>query len=381
MNFQLVKPAILLYLKSALKIKHQYQPFSDPDFKTLLKIKLLKMKKRYMTTVALLLTFGSIGATPKDKVEFKNNEKDKKVEVFVGGKFFTAFIYPDNIEKQSLYPIMSASGKTITRGYPLNPRSFERTDHPHHVGLWFNFGDVNGLDFWNNSYAIKAADKPKYGTVVFKKIVSENPARGELVTSSDWVDVNRKVLLNEESSFVFSGTGNLRTIERTTKLTAVQQVTFNENKEGLIGLRVDRAFEEPVTKPEKFLDAQGNMTEVAVLNNEGVNGVYRNAEGVKGGDVWGKRTPWVALRATKEGEVITIVILDHPKNVNYPAWSHARGYGLFATNNMGGRMMDKNAAAVKVVLKPGETIVFKHKILIGGDMTDAEINTFAKEFK
>ena len=284
------------------------------------------------------------------------------------------------MEKQSLYPIVTASGKTITRGFPLNPRPFERTDHPHHVGLWVNFGDVNGLDFWNNSFAIDSAEKPKYGSVKFKKIVSENPEKGELVTSSDWVDINNRVLLNEESSFTFSGSADLRTIERTTKLVAAQVVTFTENKEGLIGLRLDRAFEEPSVKPDKFLDANGIVTEVPLMNNEGVNGVYRNAEGIKGGDVWAKRSPWVALRAEKEGEVITIVILDNPKNINYPAWSHARGYGLFATNNMAGRKVDPNASEVKVVLKPGETIVFKHKVVIGGDLTDDQINAIAKDF-
>lgn len=339
------------------------------------------MKLKVSAVLILIFAITSLQAAKNLKVEFKNNDKEKKVEVFVDGKLFTAYIYPDNMEKQSLYPIVSASGKMITRGYPMNPRPFERTDHPHHVGLWFNFGDVNGLDFWNNSFAIKAADKPKYGTVKFKKIVSENPKNGELVTASEWVDVNNKVLLNEESTFTFSGANNMRTIERTTKLTAVQPVTFTENKEGLIGLRLDRAFEEPATKPEKFLDANGIETEVPVLNNEGVNGVYRNAEGVSGGAVWGKRSPWVALRADKQGEVITIVIIDNPKNPNYPAWSHARGYGLFATNNLGGRAFDKNASPVKLELKPGESVVFKHKIVIGGDLTDTEINSIAKSFK
>ena len=338
------------------------------------------MKLSVVAVLALFLSIGVSEAAKSSKVEFKNKEQDKKVEVFVDGKFFTAYIYPDNMEKQSLYPIVSASGKTITRGYPMNPRPFERTDHPHHVGLWFNFGDVNGLDFWNNSFAIKAADKPKYGTVKFKKIVSENPKKGELITASEWVDVNNKVLLNEETTFTFSGSGNLRTIERASKLTAAQEVTITENKEGLIGLRLDRAFEEPATKPEKFLDANGIETEVPVLNNAGVNGVYRNAEGVSGGAVWSKRSPWVALRADKEGEILTIVILDNPKNPNYPAWSHARGYGLFATNNFGGRAFDKNAEPVKIVLKAGESIVVKHKIVIGGDLKDADINTIAKKF-
>ncbi|HEY3369439.1 MAG TPA: PmoA family protein [Prolixibacteraceae bacterium] len=339
------------------------------------------MKTFWISALALLLAVNMSQASKKEKVEFKNDNSGKKVEVYVGGQFFTAYIYPDNMEKQSLYPIASASGKLITRGYPLNPRPFERTDHPHHVGLWFNFGNVNGLDFWNNSFAIKPEDKPKYGTVRFRKIVSENPSRGMLVTQSDWVDVNDKVLLNEEATFVFEGVGNLRSIERTTQLTARQTVTFDENKEGLIGLRVDRAFEEPSKTPDKFLDARGNVTEVPVMNNEGVNGVYRNAEGVSGGEVWSKRSPWVALRAVKEGEVITIAIIDHKDNVNYPAWSHARGYGLFATNNLGGRAFDKNATPVKVVLKEGQSIVFKHKIIIAGDLSDAEINKLAKDFK
>ncbi|MDP3431733.1 MAG: PmoA family protein [Bacteroidota bacterium] len=338
--------------------------------------------KTFCITAVVLLFAANVGqAAKKEKVEFKNFESEKKVEVFVGGKLFTAFIYPDNMEKQSLYPIASASGKLITRGYPLDPRPFERTDHPHHVGLWLNFGDVNGLDFWNNSFAIKAADKPKYGTVKFRKVVSENPAKGTLVTASEWVDVNNNVLLNEETTFVFEGTGDLRTIERTSKLTATQQVTFTENKEGLIGLRLDRAFEEPATKPDKFLDANGIVTEVPIMNNEGVNGVYRNAEGISGGDVWSKRSPWVALRANKEGEILTIVIIDNAKNPNYPAWSHARGYGLFATNNLGGRAFDKNAAPVKIILNEGESIVFKHKIVIGGDLSDSEINKLSKNFK
>jgi hypothetical protein len=338
------------------------------------------MKQILLSVMISILSVSLLQAAKSQKVEFKNKVQEKKVEVFLDGKFFTSYIYPDNVEKQSLFPIVSASGKTITRGYPLNPRPFERTDHPHHVGLWFNFGNVNGLDFWNNSFAIKPEDKPKYGTVKFKSIISENPEKGELVTSSEWVDVNNKVLLNEESTFVFSGSDNLRCIERTTKLTAIQEVTFSENKEGLLGLRVDRAFEEPATKPEKFLDANGIETEVPVLNNDGVNGVYRNAEGLKGGDVWSKRSSWVALRAEKEGEILTIVMLDNPKNPNYPAWSHARGYGLFAMNNLGGRVFDQNAAEVKVVLKPGESIVFKHKVVIGGDLTDMEINEMAKGF-
>jgi len=340
------------------------------------------MKKYfYVLGIAVLLIISSSFITKDGKVTFKQDVANKKVEVFIDGKFFTAFIYPENMEKQSLYPILSASGKAITRGYPQNPRPFERTDHPHHVGLWFNFGDVNGLDFWNNPFAIPAADKPKYGAIKFKKIIAVQEKIGTLVVGAEWVNQQGEVLLTEETTYRFSGNASMRSIERMSTLTAVKNVVFNENKEGLLGLRVDRAFEEPSTKPDKFLDANGIETLVPVLNNAGVNGVYRNAEGIKGGDVWGKRSPWVALRATKDDEIITIVVLDHPKNPNYPGWSHARGYGLFALNNLGGRVFDKNAQEVNVVLEPKQQLIFRHKVVIGGDFNDAEIAQLAKGFK
>lgn len=327
--------------------------------------------------VALLL--GCTASAPK--VEFKHDAQAKKVEVWFGDSFFTSYIYPDDIEKQVLYPITTASGKEITRGYPINPRPFERTDHPHHVGLWLNFGDVNGLDFWNNSFAIKPEDKHKFGSIKFKEILETNPQTGTLITASDWVDSDNEVLLNEKTTFVFSEEGVVRTIDRTSELTAQKEVTFTENKEGLLGLRVDRSFEEPATKPGRFLDAEGNVTEVPVLNNEGVNGVYRNAEGITGGDVWAKRSPWVALRAEKDNEIITIVMMDHPDNPNYPAWSHARGYGLFASNNFAGRAVDENAEPVLLTLKPGGKLKIRYKVIIGGDLTNEQISTIQSNFK
>jgi hypothetical protein len=337
---------------------------------------------KLIATIFVSVVFSSyIASSSKGKVEFNHDKINQKLNISINGKYFTSYIYPDNMEKQVLYPIVTASGKEITRGYPINPKPFERTDHPHHVGLWFNFGDVNGLDFWNNSFAIKPENKHRYGSIKFREIVETNPKKGTLITASDWVDANNEVLLNEKSTFVFTEEEGIHTIERTTELTAQKQVAFTENKEGLLGIRMDRAFEEPADKPGKFLDANGNVTEVPVLNNEGVNGIYRNAEGITGGDVWGKRSPWVALRAEKEGEMITVVIFDHEDNSNYPAWSHARGYGLFASNNLAGRAVDKNAASVKLELQPGEKVVFKHKVAVGGDLTDVQIAEMANRFQ
>jgi hypothetical protein len=339
------------------------------------------MSKTILVLWAFVSLLTIIPGFSRERVTFHHDQTARKVEVGVGGTLFPCFIYPENLEKQCLYPILTPSGKFVTRGYPLDNRPFERVDHPHHVGLWFNFGDVNKLDFWNNSFAIKPADKPRYGTILFRGLYALDESRGRLAFLTDWVDVQGKVLMKEEAQYLFAGEGNIRSIERITVLKAVEKVTLTESKEGMLGLRVDRAFEEPLTAPELLLDASGREMTEKTLNNEGVNGVYRNAEGVSGAAVWGTRSPWVALRAVKEGEVITIVIMDHPGNPNYPGWYHARGYGLFSVNNLGGRGFDRNAPEVKVELLPGQSISFRHKVLIAGDMDDAQINQWVKRFQ
>lgn len=327
---------------------------------------------------AAVATFS--GCEVQNRITLNPDPAGKKVDVLYDGRLFTSYIYPDDLEKPVLYPIYTSTGTVITRGFPRDPRPNERIDHPHHVGLWFNFGDVNGLDFWNNSYAIPTDQKSKYGSIKHREIIETQSGKKEgiLVTASDWVDCEGNVILKDKTTYVFSGEGNRRVIRHTTVLTAQVPVVFTDNKEGLIGLRVDRAFEEPSDKPEVFLDANGNPTEVPVMNNEGVNGIYRNSEGFQKGDVWGKPTRWVCLSATKNGEDISIAIIDNEKNPGYPAHSHARGYGLFATNNMGSQVFDKDAPLFTLSLEPQQSVTFTHTIVIqdGSFLTDAELDSF-----
>jgi len=322
----------------------------------------------------------SVNVNAQSKITVRSDLAGKKVDILYDGQIFTSYIYPDDLEKPTLYPIYTSTGIVITRGFPRDPRPDERVDHPHQVGLWFDFGDVNGLDFWNNSYAIPADQKSKYGSIKHRQIIKSESGqkKGVLVTASDWVDSKGNVLLKDKTTYVFSGEGNRRVIRHTTVLTAQVPVTFTDNKEGLIGLRVDRAFEEPSDKPEVFLDAKGIPNVVPVMNNKGVNGVYRNSEGLlKESGVWGKPTRWVCLSAEKSGKEISIAIIDNKKNPGHPARSHARGYGLFATNNMGSRAFDKNAPLFTLKLKPKQSVTFTHTIVIqdGKFLTDEEINS------
>src|ERR1051325_4942056 len=69
------------------------------------------------------------------------NESAQRVDVAIAGRPFTAYIWPERLQKTVLYPLRSASGTLVTRGWPFDPRPGERVEHPHQVGLWFDYGD------------------------------------------------------------------------------------------------------------------------------------------------------------------------------------------------------------------------------------------------
>lgn len=344
--------------------------------------------KKIFIQILLVLPILTLSATPlmaQSGYQIIENKNDKRLDILINGKPFTSYIYPDDLMKPVLYPLRTTKGTLITRGWPLDPRPGERVDHPHHVGLWLNYGNVNGLDFWNNSTAIPADKKKNYGTIKHVAVnkMDSNKDRALLQVTKDWQAPDGKSLLKENTQYLFTEKGSLREIEINTKLTALDQdVTFDDNKEGLIGIRIARELEHPSDKPEIFTDANGNPTQVAEMNNDGVTGKYRSSEGIEGDNVWGTRGKWVNLMGKIENEPISLVILDNPKNVGYPTYWHARGYGLFAANPLGQKEFSKGKETLNFKLKAGQSVEFKYKILInsGETLSDQQINNEFESF-
>ncbi len=320
-----------------------------------------------------------------DRIQLTHNEAQKRVAVTVDGKPFTAYIYPGPtvLKKPVLYPILSAGGNFITRGWPLDPRPGERIDHPHHVGMWFNYGDVNGHDFWNNSIEIGPEHKGPFGTIVHTgvKSMKSGKEQAELVVTADWLDKDGKAMLQETTTYQFRAGADNRVIDRITTLKAVgKEVVFKDNKEGLIALRMARELEQPSTKAEVFTDAQGVATKVPVLNNAGVTGLYRTSEGVEGDAVWGTRAQWVKLTGTVGTEAISVVLTDHLKNIGYPTYWHARGYGLFAANPLGPSVFSNGKSpAMDFTLPAGQSVTFRYRLLIqSGSLSDTALKQLIK---
>ncbi len=342
-----------------------------------------------LVTVGVFLTsFVFAGPQLAGRVSVVVNEQARRVDISIDGKPFTSYIWPTTLKKPVLYPLSTANGTIITRGFPLEHRPGERIDHPHHAGLWFNYENVNGIDFWNNSDAIKADRAPKMGTIVQRAILSAKSGsqEGELDVEADWVNFEKKVLLNERTHFVFRGGPDFRSVDRITTLRALdEKVSFPDAKDGMLGLRVIRALEIPSDKPEVFSDASGLATTVAKLDNTGVNGTYLTSEGKKGDAAWGTRGRWCNLSGMVGDEPVTITIFDHPENPGFPTYWHARGYGLFAANPLGQKAFSNGKEELTFSLAPHASVTFRYRILISSailtpEATEAAYRNFAAAY-
>jgi hypothetical protein len=260
----------------------------------------------------LCLLFFYASSLAQDRVIFE--KKSDKIDILIGGKLFTSYFFPgqDVLKKAVLFPLISAQGTTITRGYPISPRAGERVDHPHHVGMWLNYEDVNGFDYWNNSTNIIASlQNHKMGTIVHTSIVKQDAKKGLLEVAADWIDNDGKgqKVLQEKTIYVFSGTVDSRTVDRITTLTAVaDQVLFKDVKDGMFAIRVARQLEIPSNKPDVFTDAHGVETKVPVMDNTGVSGNYLSSEGVKGEAVWSTRAKWMNLHGVMDNHPISVTL-------------------------------------------------------------------------
>jgi len=344
--------------------------------------------KQHLLIIFVSIFAGSSAIAQKSEPAGLKILKDlDRVEVYLGGELFTSYRFEPALEKPVLFPLQAPDGTIVTRGYPIAAREKERVDHPHQVGLWFNFGDVNGFDFWNNSSAVPGERKGAYGRIIHRSIEQAETLEeiGILKVKMDWVapdNEQAEKLLEESTTFIFRAEHGVWMVDRITRLTAVKDsLIFTDNKEGMLAIRVDRAFEHPLEEPAVFTDASGNSTEVAVLDNEGVTGWYLNSEGDEGPDAWGKNASWVKLTGTKEGSTCSLIMMDHPQNMNYPSCWHARGYGLFSVNNMGRQVYNRKLDKFQLVLKKGESLSFKHRFVVAnGKLTQQEVEMLFADF-
>ena len=280
------------------------------------------------------------------------------IKIDIAGQPFTEFFIGSNTAKPYLHPLRSASGKIVTRRYPMEVVEGERHDHPHHRGLWFAHGDVNGVDFWS---ADPMREGDNFGKVALTEIedVKSGEKSGSLTVLFDWLDPNGKRLLTEKRTITFYAEAALRIMDFDIKLTGVRKTHFGDTKEGTFAIRV------------------------AAPLNERHTGKLVNAEGQAGEkNVWGKRSPWVDYSGEIDGEKLGIAIFDHPSNPKHPTYWHVRGYGLFAANVFGEHHFYKDDARDgSMTLEPGRSWRFRYRVVVHpGDASSAGLAGMYKQY-
>ena len=290
---------------------------------------------------------------------------DGRIQVTIDGKPYTTLFCGADTSKPYLHPLRSASGKIVTRRYPMESVPGETQDHPHHRGLWFSHGSVNGYDFWSNEPSQHAG---KNARIVLKSAgrVTSGKRSGTVDVNFDWVDPQGKTLLTEARTMTFYAEPARRVIDFDITLTPMTKVTFGDTKEGTFAIRLAPSLEEPTHESLAVPKRTGLM-----VDSEGRRGEPQ---------VWGHRASWVDYFGEVEGEKVGVAILDHPSNPRHPTYWHSRSYGLFAANIFGLHdFLNDKSANGSMTVNPGQPLRFRYRVIIHpGDYQSGHI---AEEFQ
>jgi hypothetical protein len=280
------------------------------------------------------------------------------IAVTVNGKPFTNFHYGSDAGKPYLSPLRSASGKIVTRHFPMEEVAGESHDHLHHRGLWFSYDDVNGVKFWEND---PSYTKPNIGRIVVKETrwKESTGASSTLNAVMEWRDAAGKALVIENRDMVFYADPKNRIIDFHITLTAANgDVTFGDTKEGAFAIRLADSFTEK--KGGKMVDADGRTKMI---------------------NIWGKRSNWVDYTANVDGEQLGVAMFDHPQNPRHPTYWHARDYGLFALNPFGQKAFDPNQEENITKLAKGQKLTYNWRVVIHpGDAESGHVADLYKEY-
>ena len=142
-----------------------------------------------------------------------------------------------------------------------------------------------------------------------------------------------------------------------------------------------RELEQPEPGMKTMVGSNGQELK-AMDDGSHAPGSYHNSEGQTGNDAWGVRARWCTISGKKEGEEISVSLIDHPYNVGYPTYWHARGYGLFAANPLGQAVFSKGKEVLNFSLPAKESITFRYRFVIqsGRVVGEKELTDLANQF-
>jgi Family of unknown function (DUF6807) len=322
--------------------------------------------------LALFLVFSLSTALPA-RAQVKLTQNPEQIAVEIDGKPFTVFyIGGKDLNRPYLHPIRSASGKIVNRSFPAGQLPGETTDHPHHAGLFYGHGDVNGYNYWaiQNVPTTPSPANANMGRIVLKKVVSVKSGKdtGSVDVVLDWLMPDGKPLLTETRNMIFYSDPELRIIDFDFDLAAIGKVVFRDTKEGTFAMRMATVLEEPPADKEKTGPARTGK----LVNAQG---------GEREANVWGKRSEWVDYSGQLDGERVGVVMMDHPGNARHPTYWHSRGYGLHSINPFGvSDFLNDKAQNGSLTIEPGQHVRFRYRVVVHPGLSRERLAALYKQY-
>ena len=274
-------------------------------------------------------------------------------------RLFTRYTTHSGPNKPFFYPILTPDGHHLTRQWPIEMNPNETHDHPHHRGLWFTHGDLNGIDFWSEE--VTAKGKPgKTVAMGFEHIVS-GPVFGGFRTRTEWRSPDDKLIATDVREVRVYQVGNDRILDFALTIKPEgASLVWGDTKEGMFGLRVTDTL---APKPDR--SAHIDMP----------TGHMESASGLKDSAIWGKPNAWVDYYGPIDGKTYGVAIFDDAQNLRHPQTWHARDYGLFAVNPFGLHDFGMGAKGAGTYTQPtDQTLTFRYRLLFHeGDTGEAHV--------
>lgn len=259
------------------------------------------------------------------------HKAEDRVVILNGKHAVSEYVFADPaVPRPYLVNIKTLDGIQVTRNHPAQPGDDQ--DHPHHTGIFFTFGDLNGIDFWHLKGRVVHERFTHGPTVADGGVLIASSTRYETLDGS-------KVFATESTTLVAHRTASGILYRFHHELTPKgEPLRIGSKEEGGLAVRV--------------------ATPIAITSNAG--GRMIDADGRSGGKaIWGQQTGWVDYSGTIRGRHVGVLVVPHVRNFAR-CWWHARDYGLLAGNPFG-PLNEKGRAKV---IKPGETLTLKYDVLI-----------------
>jgi len=318
-----------------------------------------------MGTMKVLALFAmlAIGVpTLSAQVQFTLTGSDRIV-VTIDSRYYTTFYLAVNGQKPYIWPLSTADGLVVTRHFPMEQFPGETNDHPHHKGLFFSHGDINGVDFWDTEPR-KSPEAPKRASMKLVRVeeMRGGEKSGTIKVVFDGLDPAGNAVMRETRTVVFHNGASLRIIDYGVTIEPLaSELELGDTKEGTFGIRLATSMTEDAGKGGRMVNAEGAETEK---------------------NVWGKRSEWIDYSGPVDGKVAGVAIFDTPSNPRYPTYWHSRAYGLEAANPFGLHdFLKNNLHDGDMVVERGHPVHFQYRVVIhDGDTKSADIAGLYKAY-